>query len=81
MKTTIKEVSRVDLLVKTIDNLEYMMKIDNNPKTLYDAVRWSYFKGICEDILLQYNILEEKFEDLEQRIGMELKRFQQQEEF
>ena len=72
---------RLNLLKKTIDNLNYMEKIDNNPQTLYDAVRWSYFRGICEDMLLQYDVLEEKFNNLSERIAIELQRYQKQEEF
>lgn len=72
---------RINLLKKTIDNLNYMEKIDNNRQTLYDAVRWSYFRGICEDMLLQYEVLEEKFNNLSERIAIELQRYQKQEEF
>lgn len=72
---------RINLLKKTIDNLNYMEKIDNNPQTLYGAVRWSYFRGICEDMLLQYEVLEEKFNNLSERIAIELQRYQKQEEF
>lgn len=72
---------RINLLKKTIDNLNYMEKIDNDPQTLYSAVRWSYFRGICEDMLLQYEVLEEKFNNLSERIAIELQRYQKQEEF
>ena len=72
---------RLNLFKKTIENLNYMEKIDNNRQTLYDAVRWSYFRGICEDMLLQYEVLEEKFNNLSERIAIELQRYQKQEEF
>ena len=55
-----------------------MMKIDNNPQTLYDATRWCYFIGQCKDLILQYKAIGESYEKLSYQIGTELERYKEE---
>ena len=74
--------TKVNILKQTIDNIDYVLNnIVKEPKTMYELAIWHNFKYRCDELILEIEVWEEKYKDIENRIGIELNRLKQQEIF